>query len=58
MKPVNVILLFAILLWIFLKTVSYGKWTWDRKNVLGALFIIMIALVELFLPIYVLYFTE
>ncbi|OPZ89395.1 MAG: hypothetical protein BWY74_02742 [Firmicutes bacterium ADurb.Bin419] len=58
MRPLTAILLITVLLWIFLKTLSYGKWTWDKKNRLGAIFIVIIALTELILPIYTLYFRD
>lgn len=58
MRVFNSIIILAILLWVFLKTISYSKWTWDRKNRLGAIVILMIALAELILPVYSLYFGE
>lgn len=56
MRPLNIIVLFVFLLWIFLKTLSYGKWTWDKKNRVGAIAIAIISVVELILPIYSVYF--
>ncbi len=58
MRPLNTTIIFIFLLWVFLKTVSYGKWTWDKKNKLGAIAIIIIAIVELVLPIYSVYFIQ
>ncbi len=58
MRPLNAIIVMTVLLWIFIKTLSYGKWTWDKKNRLGAIIIVMIALTELILPIYTLYFRD
>ncbi len=52
------ILITVFLLWIFLRTLSYGKWTWDKKNRLGAVMIFFIALVALVLPVYSLYFRS
>lgn len=48
----------AILIWISIYTASYGKWTWKRKNKLGALMIFLIAIAVLVLPIYTIFFKE
>ncbi|HOP99463.1 MAG TPA: hypothetical protein PK604_01260 [Acetivibrio clariflavus] len=56
MKPFYLIVLIIFLLWIFIKTLSYGKWTWDRKNRTGAIAIVIIALAGLILPIYSIFF--
>lgn len=58
MRPLSIIAVFIILLWVFLKTLSYGKWTWDKKNKLGAIAIVIIAIIELFLPISSIYFIQ
>ena len=58
MRPLSTIFIFVILIWVFVKTLSYGKWTWDKKNKLGAIMILVVALTELILPIYSLYFRE
>lgn len=44
-----------ILLWVFIRTISYGRWTWSQKNKFGAVMIFIIALVAVVLPIYVFY---
>ncbi|WP_162149310.1 hypothetical protein [Acetivibrio straminisolvens] len=49
------LILAIILLWIFVRTISYGKWTWDEKNRLGAIMIFVIALAAVALPILVFY---
>ncbi|HOM02528.1 MAG TPA: hypothetical protein PLH43_06840 [Acetivibrio sp.] len=49
------VILAIILLWVFIKTISYGKWTWDKKNRLGAVMIFVVALAAVILPIYVFY---
>ena len=48
----------AILIWISVYTASYGRWTWKRKNKLGAMMIFLIALAVLVLPIYTIFFKE
>jgi len=58
MSPFIVVVLFIILLSVFFKTLSYGKWTWDKKNRLGAIAIVVIAIVALILPIYSVYFLQ
>ena len=58
MSYINLFVVFALLIWVFIKTVSYGKWTWDKKNRLGAIVIVVIALASLILPIYSIYFRE
>ncbi len=49
---------FAILIWTFLYTVSYGKWTWQQKNKLGAAMIWIVAFSALILPLYTIYFRQ
>jgi len=58
MRPAYLIVIFIFLLWVFIKTLSYGKWTWDRKNRMGAIAIVIIAIVELVLPIYTIFFIR
>lgn len=52
MRPFSAILVYILLIWVFIRTLSYGKWTWDKKNRLGAIMILIVALAELILPIY------
>jgi len=55
MRPFSLIVLFIFLIWAFIRTVSYGKWTWDKKNRLGAIAIVAIAIIALVLPIYIIF---
>ncbi|MDQ2086185.1 hypothetical protein RBH29_07045 [Herbivorax sp. ANBcel31] len=48
--------LIIILTLVFLRTISFGKWTWDKKNRLGAIAVYVIALATLIIPIYSMYF--
>lgn len=50
------IVIFIILVWVFVRTISFGKWTWDKKNRLGAVAVYLIALASLIIPIYTMYF--
>ncbi|TYQ18290.1 UNVERIFIED_CONTAM: hypothetical protein Cloal_0719 [Acetivibrio alkalicellulosi] len=52
------IVVFILLLWVFLKTIGYAKWTWDKKNKLGGIMIFVVALAALILPIYSMYFRD
>ncbi|MFZ5988574.1 MAG: hypothetical protein ACOYWZ_15815 [Bacillota bacterium] len=52
------LMVFVLLIWVFLKTVSYGKWTWDKKNKFGAIMVYILALTALILPIYSMYFRD
>jgi len=36
-------------------TISYGVWTWKKKNKLGAVMIFVVALAVFVLPVYALY---
>lgn len=49
---------FIILLWTFIYTTSYGIWTWKKKNKLGAIALVVIALAALILPVYTIYFRK
>lgn len=48
----------AILSFSFIKTISYGTWTWKQKNVLGGLMLYMLAAASIALPIYTLIFRQ
>jgi len=50
------IILIIILLWVFIRTISYGKWTWDKKNRLGAIAIYFVAIASLIIPVYTMFF--
>lgn len=54
----NRIILIIILIWVFIRTISFGKWTWDKKNRLGGIAVYLIALASLIVPIYVMYFRN
>lgn len=58
MKPFYMIVLFIFLIWVFIRTVSYGKWTWDKKNRLGAIAIVAIAIIALVLPIFSIFYIR
>lgn len=47
----------VLLIWLFLYTFSYCKWTWNQKNYLGAGIIFIIDLFSLALPFYLAFFT-
>jgi hypothetical protein len=50
------IILIIILIWVFIRTMSYGKWTWDKKNKLGAIAIYVVAFAALIIPICIMLF--
>lgn len=52
------ILIFAILIWTFVYTVSFGIWTWKRENKLGAVMVFVLAFTTIVLPIYSIYFRK
>ncbi|MCX7748792.1 MAG: hypothetical protein N2645_18180 [Clostridia bacterium] len=52
------ILIVLLLCFIALYTVSYGWWTWKRRNRLGAFMVFALALSILALPIYSLFIRE
>jgi predicted membrane channel-forming protein YqfA (hemolysin III family) len=58
MISVDRILILIILLWIAAYTVSFGKWTWKRRNRLGAVMVFLVALAAIVLPIYALFIRE
>jgi len=51
-------IIFVILLWSFIYTVSYALWTWKDKNRLGALMIILLAVSIIALPVYTIFFRD
>ncbi|NLP14233.1 MAG: hypothetical protein GX383_07165 [Clostridium sp.] len=50
--------IFVFLVWISIRTFSYGKWTWDKKNRLGAVMVFVIALLILVFPMLSLYWAD
>lgn len=44
-----IIILFVI--WTFIYTLSYARYVWNRKNRLGAIAILLLALTALMLPV-------
>jgi len=51
-------IIFVILLWSFIYTVSYALWTWKDKNRLGAVMIILLAVSIIVLPVYTIFFRN
>jgi ammonia channel protein AmtB len=48
-----VIIIFLVVVVVY--TVSYGIWTWKKKNWFGAIMVFTLALVTIGLPIYSIY---
>jgi len=48
----------VILVWVFVYTVSYGKWTWKKKNRLGAVMVVLLAVFALMFPLFALFFRQ
>lgn len=48
----------VILLWIFLYTFSYCKWTWNKKNHIGAIAIFIVDLSAVALPFYLAFIKQ
>ena len=48
----------AILSFSFIKTISYGTWTWRQKNVFGGLMIYLLAAASVALPVYTMFFRQ
>ncbi len=58
MIPVEYIVLIVFLLCVAFYTISYGIWTWKKRNRLGAVMIFLVAIIAVILPIYILIFRE
>ncbi|HEY9062956.1 MAG TPA: hypothetical protein VIO64_21035 [Pseudobacteroides sp.] len=52
------IFIIILLLLIAIYTISFGRWTWKRKNKLGAVMVFLVALATVALPVYVLFVRE
>jgi len=50
------VLTFIILAWVFIYTVSYGVWTYKRKNKIGAIAVFILAIITLAMPLLTMYF--
>ncbi len=53
---IGIFLAIIALLFIFVRTVSYGIWTWKEKKPGGAVMVFILALTALVLPIFKLFF--
>lgn len=49
------ILVYLVLIGISFYTASYGIWTWNQKNRLGAVMVFLVALAVLIFPLYAFY---
>jgi hypothetical protein len=49
---------FIILIFIFIKTCSYGIWTWKEKNYIGSVMIFIIAMAMILVPAFKLFIGE
>ncbi len=49
------ILVYLVLIGISFYTASYGIWTWNMKNRLGAAMVFLVALAVLILPLFAFY---
>lgn len=52
MNPLKVIIA-GFLVWILIRTINYGRWTWNKKNKLGGVMIMLLAFVSAFFTAYV-----
>lgn len=50
-NPLKIIITMVIV-WISIRTVNYGRWTWSKKNKLGGAMIMFLALASAFLAAY------
>ncbi|HHV98658.1 MAG TPA: hypothetical protein GXX36_03645 [Clostridiaceae bacterium] len=53
----GIIITLIFLVCVFIYTVSYGVWTWKKKNILGAVMIFLVAVAALALPVFSLFFS-
>lgn len=58
MADLKYAVLLLLLAFISFYTVSFGVWTWRKKNRLGAVMIFAVALTNLALPVYALLFRD
>lgn len=42
----------AFIIWVFMRTLSYGKWTWNKKNKIGGSMVVLVAFAMLLLTVY------
>lgn len=52
----EIVLSIIIIIWIFFYTASYGHWTWNTNNKLGAVMIYIVAVTQLLLALYGMFF--
>lgn len=51
MRILTLIIIFVILIWTFMYTISYGIFIWKQKNKTGGIAVMLISLAVLLLPI-------
>lgn len=49
------IIIFLVIIWISIYSISFGIWTWKNKNKFGGMMIMLISLISLALPGYFLF---
>jgi hypothetical protein len=47
------LLVYAFLAGVCLRSISYGIWTWQKQNRLGAVMVFLVALAVLAVPVFV-----
>ena len=52
------ILAFAVVVVIFIRTISFGAFQWKKQNKIGAFGVFIFALAELLLPFYMLFLRK
>lgn len=58
MSIITFILFTVLLLWVFFHTISYAAWNWKKKNRLGAVMLLILALGSVVVPIYAAFFIS
>jgi len=50
------IIIVVILVWVFIRTMSYVAWNWKSNNKLGSIMALIVCLASVVLPVYVVFF--
>lgn len=56
MLLLNYLVFLPVILWVGLYTFNFGRWCLKQKNIVGAIFVFMLASASVVIPVFLLFF--
>ena len=47
-----------VILWVFLRTLSFAAWNWKNKNKSGSFMVLLVGAASVALPVYTVFFKK